>query len=402
MLIAAVTSLLEWMTLDSFVQNASVVSSPLVAARVKPRSDELLVVTDLKGLERLSEGWRALDKAAMVPTPFQTFQWVQATAEAILARGGQIAVVVAGPVEQPSVIMPLAIERRLGVRMARWLGEPLIQYGDGVAADPSRKNDIAACWAAVRALPVDVVLLRNVRDTAALAPFLRTACVPVGPVETSRYLDLSLVRQAGSFDRMIGASVGKRNRVAERRLSGQGALEFRVHTGAAARPWAEAAIAMKRLWLSERGLTGSILEDESARQVLVDLCGQEGGAVSTLMVDGTLAAAELGFHHRGHYIAYLGAYCPKLSSFSPGRTQMRGTIDWCQEQGFSAYDLLAPDDGYKLEWTTSQADVHSLGYANTLIGKAFLAASRMRPGVKAAYYALPPALRRVFSRMIPN
>lgn len=356
------------------------------------------VIDTLAGLDALRPGWRGLDPSGSA-TAFQTFAWARTAAEEGGARGKRFAAIVVGPMYAPRLIWPLAIEDRLGVRWARWLGTPLSQYGDAVAGPDATEEDFAAAWQAVRALPVDLVLLSSVRPDATARPILERVASVAGPAQTGRYLDLGLVAADG-FDKTVGKGPARRTNAAQRRLAKLGTLDFAVHDGAEARPHAETALALKRAWLEARGMPGATLFDEGWSRRLVELSGAPGGMVSVLSLDGEPAAIEIGFHHRGHYVAYLGAFRHELRAQSPGRVQMRHTIEWCANRGFGAYDLLPDDEPYKREWTTSGQEVYSYAYARTLAGRAALGLVRLRPMAKRGFYGLPGVLRRGAGRFV--
>lgn len=347
-------------------------------------------------LALLETSWRVLQERTLAPVPFHTYDWVRICARYAEQNGSELAIVVIGSIDNPKIIAPLDIGRQFGVIVARWLGKPLVQYGD-ILVDPSATpEDEAMFLEALRQLPVDALLLQNIREGSAITALLNDRQPVVLKQENAPFLDLAQVK---SPDDLFEKKTAKKNTYALRRLSELGDMEFRVITGEEARPFAGAAIDLKRAWLEQRGFSGRVFESDFWRPALIDLAAAKGGMVSVLTIDGKLAAAEIGFRHRGHYVAHVGAFDETLSKYSPGRGQMTQTIRWCHEQGLKQYDLLAPDDGYKHEWTTDRATVIDLGKAFTLRGHAYLAMRRLRPRAKAAYHALPPPLRRFAMRV---
>lgn len=349
---------------------------------------------------RLRDGWCNLQEQVTASVPFHTWDWARAAFEESAARGARPAVIVAGPLEAPQVIWPLVIERKYGIRVARWLGEPLAQYGDVLIAPEATVEDLEAAWRQVQMLPVDAVILCNVRETSAAHHWLQGRAQVIGNVECAPYMNFSRMRECGGFERTVGPRSARRQRSAHKRLAKLGTLDFKMHAGPDARATAEEAIALKRAWLSTRGLVGSPLEDDGWRARLIQMACAPGGLVSALHLDGRLIAAEIGFRHRDHYVAYLGAFAADVRSYSPGRVQMRLTMDWCAEQGVEIFDFLAPDDPYKREWTCASAEVRTYACGRTLAGRAGLRLLQWRPQLKTLYHALPPALRRIASRMI--
>lgn len=360
---------------------------------------ETTVARDLDSLDRLECAWRAMS-ASGLPTPFHAFDSVRLFAAETLRRGNQLAVLAVGPADAPNLIWPLAVTRRVGLSVAHWLGEPLAQYGDVITGREGMTTSVEAeAWRVLEGLCVDAVILRNVRSTAAVAALLEPRLEPAGE-DTAPFVDCDAVRRSGGLEQVLASRMMRRQRGLERKFRALGDITFQVHEGEDARPVAEAALVMKREWLARRGLKGAIVEDANWSRVLVELATRPGGAVSTLKLDGRMAAAEIGFHHNGHYVSYLGAFASDLYTYAPGRIQIRATIDWCIAKGHSSYDLLAPDDAYKYDWSTSAAPVRTYVHAKTLRGRAAVFGVKLKPRVKRVYYSLPPAARRVLGCIV--
>ena len=75
---------------------------------------------------------------------------------------------------------------------------------------------------------------------------------------------------------------------------------------------------------------------------------------------------------------------------------MLRTIAWCFEQGFSRYDLLAPADDYKRQWTRTGTSVAVDDYAIALthVGRGVAELRRhVRPFARDFYHRLSPEMR---------
>jgi CelD/BcsL family acetyltransferase involved in cellulose biosynthesis len=129
-----------------------------------------------------------------------------------------------------------------------------------------------------------------------------------------------------------------------------------------------------------------------------------GAAIVTcLSAGGKFAAIEIGYSDRSTYVSYLGAYDPQLSAYSPGQEQMRRTIAYCFEQGFSRYDLLAPADDYKRQWARTETGVAIDDYAIALthVGRGVAELRRhLRPLAKDFYLRLPAEMRVAGGRLV--
>ncbi|MBL4758798.1 MAG: hypothetical protein JKY32_14535, partial [Rhizobiales bacterium] len=78
------------------------------------------------------------------------------------------------------------------LRAARWLGEPLTQYGDIVVADdPARDTWIVEAWKTFLAQPdIDLLILRKVREDATIAPFLNDQAYNLPGPQAAPEIDL--------------------------------------------------------------------------------------------------------------------------------------------------------------------------------------------------------------------
>ncbi len=90
--------------------------------------------------------------------------------------------------------------------------------------------------------------------------------------------------------------------------------------------------------------------------------------VATLFTGGTPVAREIGFIHKGHYMAHVGSFDPAYASCAPGTLQIDDTIKACFEAGIHTYDLLAPADDYKRALATASIPVRDLVLPRTARG----------------------------------
>ena len=148
---------------------------------------------------------------------------------------------------RPLVIFPTVISRIAGVTTAQFLGDPLIQYGDVIAAPDASIEQIEDAWSAV-ADPdvVSAVLLRKVRADAKIAPVMEKAAGRLSETEAP-FLDLRQLHKPRS--KHVRELQRLRRRLAE---AGEVKLEF-VRGPAVGRTLGE-VLDLKKAWLAERGL----------------------------------------------------------------------------------------------------------------------------------------------------
>src|SRR5688572_1417654 len=138
------------------------------------------LVTDPAAFETLEPEWDALFAEAGRPTQvFQTFAWNWHWCRHYLDRPSrsrsQLAIITGRQHERLVLVWPLVLERIAGLRRLAWMGDPVSQYGDILAA-PEAEDDttLFTAWAfALRASRADLAHLRKVRDDSISARVMK-------------------------------------------------------------------------------------------------------------------------------------------------------------------------------------------------------------------------------------
>ncbi|MCW5691112.1 MAG: GNAT family N-acetyltransferase [Pseudolabrys sp.] len=367
-----------------------------MAGRLRPRTavvaagDSCLVsvLAGADAVERAACDWRQLESYGAAATPFQSLAVARAAAEAHHRRGDIPRVIVVRQGEHPVVILPTVLTRQFGFRVARFLGDPLIQYGDALCEAGTPKRHIET---ALRAASdgVDAINFRKVRDDARIAPVLRAAATPSNRDEAP-FLDLTHAAATGEEPRQL--------RRARRKLSSCGALRLEVTHGTAAHSHLRDALMLKRRWLQARRLPSGVIGNEHWEQALERLVGHDGRTrlhVAVLYAGERPAGYEVAFTAGDHWYAFLGAIADDFARHSPGRVQVADTIAWCRANGFRRYDLLAPADDVKRSYCNAAAAVADYACASRPGGHLLTLALRASPAAKALYVRLPAPLRRL-------
>jgi len=388
--------MLSVLFLEDMALIADAVSSvgPALASRLRDRAMDAgaagaTVFAGADAVEQAAADWQTLEGAGGAATPFQSFAMARAATEVHLRRGEipRIAVVRQGG--RPVVILPTVVGSRLGVRVARFLGDPLIQYGDALCEPGTARRHIEAAFhAAADATAVDALHLRKVRGDARIAPLLRSHATAFNHDEAP-FLDT-----AGPADNDEPRQV----RRARRKLLGFGALRLDVTEGAAARWHLREALALKRRWLQARRLPSSVVGNdhwEEAIERLADHGGDMRLRVAVLTVGERPAAYELALTAGDRWYAFIGAIAEEFARHSPGRVQVVDTIAWCRANGFARYDLLAPADEVKRSYCSEAAAVADYSHALRPAGHVLTAVLRLTPAAKAVLVRLPAPLRRL-------
>lgn len=352
---------------------------------------EVNVAEGADAIALAAPAWRAVQDRGGAATPFQTLAIAEQTAQAHLRRGESPRISIVYEDGQPTVLFPTVIARWSGVPAIRFLGDPLIQYGDLVAAPDASPAAVEAAWrAAADASLAKIIVLRKVRADARIAPLLAHTTEIVAE-QHAPYID------AGVATALCARDLRELRRF-RRRLADIGEVRFDVLRGFAAHAAVREALDIKREWLTARGLSSSVIGDPDWEQVLTALSGDSRGdnplRAALLTVDCKTAAVEIGLVQEQRWCAFLGAVAPDFVKAGPGHVQMADTVAHCRTGGIATYDLLAPADPYKHAVARDAVAVRD--HAAALAGGGWLAvlATRAVPTLKGMASRMPPRLRQ--------
>ncbi|TCT06450.1 CelD/BcsL family acetyltransferase involved in cellulose biosynthesis [Tepidamorphus gemmatus] len=378
-------------------------------ASADPIPDTLALATirNPATLETIARDWRDLESApGSRTTPFQTFDFHRIWARHF-ASDDDLRVITVRERGRLVLILPLVVGRTPVGRVARWAGDPILQYGDVVAAPD---GDVipwldAAFAELTRPGDISVLTLRRIRADAAIADWAARRLDAVGAAEKAMEIDLSGFTEPGDYARARSSRTA-RNRRRRNKLAQIGDVAFRmVDGGEEARKLARAALDLKRHWLEQQGQYSRALADPRTTACLVDMAAHEpadsGVVTASLEVGGRPAAVEIGMVHNGRYCAFLGAFDPALSKYSPGQVQMQDSIEWCIARRLGCYDLMAPADEYKRQLAGRAVSVQDYTGLLGLTGLPAAIWSTYAPRcAKAAFQILPRGLRNVIRTRI--
>ena len=370
-----------------------------VAARLRPRATETATAADAPAVavfqgadavEQAAADWQAIEYAGGAATPFQSFAMARAAADAHRRRNETPRIAVVRRDGRPVVILPTVLVSRFGLTVARFLGDPLIQYGDALCEPGTATSYLAAAWrAAADPAVVHAIHLRKVRADARIAALL-AAEATASNRDHAPFLDIP--RAALNAD-----DEPRQLRRARRKLSALGPLRLDVTQGETARDHLRDALAIKRSWLAARKLPSSVIGDGDWEDALAQLVGHGGGMrlrVAVLHVAGRPAAYEVAFTVGDQWCAFMGAIVEDFARHSPGRVQVAEAIAHCRANGFARYDLLAPADDVKRGYCSGTVEVADYARALRPGGHVLSLAARMSPAAKALFVRLPASLRK--------
>lgn len=381
----------------ALIADAASSIGPALVQRVRSRfadttaSATAAVFQGADAVEQVAPDWQALESAGGAATPFQSLAMAR-TAAAVHLREGEvprIAVVRLGG--RPVVILPTVVGTRFGVKVGRFLGDPLIQYGDALCEPGTARHHLEAAFrAAADSAVVDALHLRKVRHDARIAGVLSSHAAAFNREEAP-----FIITDGPATD---PAAEPRKLRHCRRKLAALGTLRLDVTEGVAARWHLREALALKRRWLAARRLPSSVVghdDWENALERLADHDDTMRLRVAVLHVGDRPAAYEVAFTAGNQWYAFIGAIVDEFARHSPGRVQVADTIAWCRENGFARYDLLAPADEVKRSYCSEAAAVADYSHASSAGGHMFTAALRLMPAAKAALFRLPAPVRRL-------
>ncbi|MEQ8824674.1 MAG: GNAT family N-acetyltransferase [Filomicrobium sp.] len=380
--------------------------TPSISLRSELRFE---LVGEVGSLGTLSVDWARLIEHARGPSlQFQSLAFIQhwlshfeASDVVVLLgyRGGELV-----------MAWPMVRESRFGLKVLRWLGDPVAQYGDAIVRDgPDADRWLELGLEHLKAHgKADLIQFDRLRADGALAPVMRATGLAPTQSETAMAIDLTAFPTMEKFRSRFSGKTRRARRRHRTLLEERGALKFCVHTGGdKAVPAVKKAMDFKAEWLTLRGQISRAFLDDRFESFWIDLARSETSGktllVSEFSCGGEIIAVEIGLRSGQHYIAHVGAFDPAYQDFGPGALQMEETIAYLHGLGVETYDLLPPSDGYKKRWADTEIDVADYTLANSALGQAYLAfgLQSLKDELKSRFHQLPPGLRRSLATVLP-
>lgn len=392
-------------TFDSLVER-------LAHAGHQPVADGYELVTDWAGFEALEADWTdLLERMEGHKNPFLSYNWHWHWCRHYLDDAGRdgpqtLQIVVGRKDGRVTMIWPLVLYRELGLRILRFMGEPVSQYAD-ILVEPG-SGDVAAlktCWEHLcgKAKP-DALVVRKARHDGAVYPLLTALGAIETAAEEAPFADLSPLTDYSAYETRFSKRFRRNCRRQCNRLEDDGALGFTlVRESDEARGLMAHAFHMKREWLRETGRIAPSFNDERFASFFAGIAGAvdrpAGCVVSALMIDDQPIAVEVGILNAGQYAGHIGAFEARYGRLSPGTHQMARTVAKLIEMDIERYDLLAPSDDYKRSWADGSVGVGDYVVPRSIPGRVYadLYLKRLRPAMKHGLSALSSAASRVTS-----
>lgn len=394
----------------------------LSAVARPPAIDEtplrVATLTDLAQALHLRQAWLSLEQQQKRAVFFQSFAWcthVWRTRLALALRGAPAPhVLIVRRGDRIVAIWPLAIADGATGRYAQDLTEPFGQYAD-ILIDPD-EDCAAICQAAMQAIAgwrVDGLLLRKVRADSPLRAWLKAHGTLAGEVDAAPEVAIAAAGGHEAYRRSLNAKTRKNLRNMRNRLSRDGDIVHTIHDRAEDAAGIVARCFEGRTgWLASSGLSSSAFADPAFEGVLRSLTSGSEDALRVVALrlafkdaagNGTQTELSLhwGFEHAGRYYAYMASRNAAFDACSPGRLHLEDVIEALAMRGIETIDLLMPAIPYKTSVATGTVTVATYGVPFSLRGRLAIDGWHgcVRPALKKAMLALPPAARRGIMRV---
>lgn len=369
------------------------------------------LVTRRADFDALETEWNALfERAGRATQVFQTFAWNWHWANHYLGTspGGitsvELSLVTARRGGKLIMIWPLVAERVRGIRQIFWMGEPVSQYGDVIIDDiPDRLDVMLGAWEFLKThARGDLLRLRKVRADALIAPLMDSLSALPSNTQKAPFLDLSSAKSFDDYEQRYSARWRRNRRRLLRRLEELGPVSFeRLRKGSRARELATHAVALKTLWLADRGLVSHALSDARMARFFADAAEARvrdaGCVVSVLSSNGEPAALDVSFACKGRLAMHVIVFNLKYEKAGAGALLTEQCLKDAFKEGATTLDMLAPGDNYKLDWADDTVEVNDWSKPMSLAGHAYARVylGFVRDHLKSAMGRVPQSVRKL-------
>ncbi len=371
------------------------------------------LIRDRNAFDALEDEWNALfRRSGHSAQVFQTFNWNWHWANNYLhdAPGGikglKLSIIIGRRNGNLIMVWPLVSERIRGITQIFWMGEPVSQYGDVLIDSCADALEcLRAGWEFLKSHTTgDVVRLRRVRADAIIAPLLDEIGALASNKQVAPFLDLGSAPDFAAYEQRYSSRSRRNRRRLARRLEETGDVKFVRHKGGAeAAAFAVQALDLKAAWLSDRGLVSHAIADPRMRRffrdAVADTQRSTNSVVAALTCKGEPAALEVSFTCKGRLAMHVIVFNLAYEKSGAGVLLLEQSIRDGFADGLSTYDMLAPGDNYKLDWSDATVEVLDWCRPLTIAGQTYARfyLGLVRPRMKAMIEAMPQSLRKIVS-----
>jgi CelD/BcsL family acetyltransferase involved in cellulose biosynthesis len=381
------------------------------------------VVQDEAGLMALETPWRALERRATPFGPAQTFAWARFASQAMPKQDGlKLAVIAVWRGMELVCVWPLSTQRHgrtampshhvthvrallhRGVTVATHLGTGCNEEYSGplLLEDEGAPAAAEAAEAAIRAAKrhADVIQAHHLPPQSAMARAL--ALDPALKFRSSMSSPVVALAGHSDWDSWAKEKSGQfrwKLRKDRKRLAKLGTLSATVIAGGAeARALVAWTFAVKRQWVTDRGLRGyNWTRDGFGEAFFSEFFAREGQGDAlgfALKLDGQIIAACLCLRSARRLEYFVTSFDPKFSDYAPGNLVIEDCVNWALRAGID-FDFRLTQDHYKMRWADRLDRFDSTTLACSLRGVTMVWAAHGGAAVLTAKRWLGPRVKPV-------
>ncbi|WP_371423661.1 GNAT family N-acetyltransferase [Tardiphaga sp.] len=333
---------------------AAVMETPVAMAAVS-RIARVDVIGDFSAAEPV---WRSLETREQLSTPYQRFDFQSAWQTHIGAQEGlrPFIVVAYDAAQQPLLLLPLAVSRENGMRVAGYLGGKHVTFNMPLFqrdfAAQATKADIDALLRGIRQHTDTVDVLALVRQPKSWIGIDNPLALLPSQASTNDCPVLKMVPGEAPTDR-ISNSFRKRLKTKEgkyRNLAGYRYMHAK--TDAEIKRVLDAFFAIKPLRMAEQNLP-NVFAEPGVEAFIRQACTTpraDGYTIDihALVCDEEVIAMFAGVADDSRFSMMFNTYTmSENAKYSPGLILMRSIIDAYAERGVTSLDLGIGGDDYK-------------------------------------------------------
>ncbi len=358
---------------------------------------------DIRSLE--SE-WLELEEASSGATFFQSWSWnLEFIDHQKQNEDFEPFVLIARKSAKLIALLPLALHRKRRGSCLTGLCEPYQQYTEVLSLDRMPLGYIFENWLdLIKKSKVDFIHLGQVRSDSNLYAAMNGLVQPSGEQDQAPFIDFTGWADFEAYHKSLNSKTRKNMRNALNKLRKSGNLEHGIFDDGP-----EFANLITRIfdgrvaWLERMGLTSRAFNDDDFSRFMNRLkdCKQVGlePLGTSLTLDGTPIAEQLGFVYQGCYYAYMSTWNTDFEHVSPGKLHLGEIIKACYDRNLDSADFMIPAVPYKFTWAKDAVNVQDFVYPISLRGRLYneLWLKCLRPVAKRVLYKLSPQIRsRIF------
>lgn len=283
---------------------------------------------------------------------------------------------------RPVLLLPLGIDRHLGVKILQFLDGTITDYGLPVLFPSAAALNVrqwTELWRQIRAaLPrFDVAIFEKMPPEFGGIPNPMMHLRPVAMGISGHAIDLNCSAEALEERLPVRASHRRMVRKLEREMP----VRFEVaRTDADVRAFMDHLVETKTRKFAETRVPGFEIAGKLDFYLRAARTMAFGGPVSVSGVRAgeTVIASQWSFVFGDRFYNILSGYSDEpWRRYAPGRILNDRTVRWCRDEGYRVFDFGVGDEAYKAEYCDIATPLYRVVEPATLLGRSHVALERL-------------------------